>query len=87
MDMQMPELDGLSATAAFRAFEAETGAARTPVIMLTANALDEHVKASLAAGADRHIAKPIRPMELLAAIAMLIRQHDQATPAATQAVA
>ena len=75
MDMQMPELDGLSATAAFRAFEVQTGAERTPVIMLTANALDEHVKASLAAGADRHIAKPIRPMELLEAIALLISQR------------
>jgi len=85
MDMQMPELDGLSATAAFRAFEAETGAAPTPVIMLTANALDEHVKASLAAGADRHIAKPIRPMELLEAIALLISQRGAAAPA--QAVA
>jgi signal transduction histidine kinase/ActR/RegA family two-component response regulator len=74
MDMQMPELDGLSATAEFRAFEAETGAARTPVIMLTANALDEHVKASLAAGADRHLSKPIRPMELLETMAMVIQQ-------------
>ncbi len=85
MDMQMPELDGLSATTAFRAFEAETGAAPTPVIMLTANALDEHVKASLAAGADRHIAKPIRPMELLETIALLISQRGTAAPA--QAVA
>ena len=77
MDMQMPELDGLSATAAFRAFEAQTGAAPTPVIMLTANALDEHVKASLAAGADRHLSKPIRPMELLETMALLI-SHRQA---------
>ena len=85
MDMQMPELDGLSATAAFRAFEAQTGAASTPVIMLTANALDEHVRASLAAGADRHIAKPIRPMELLEAMALLISQRGASSPA--QAVA
>ena len=83
MDMQMPELDGLSATAAFRAFEAQTGAAS--VIMLTANALDEHVRASLAAGADRHIAKPIRPMELLEAMALLISQRGASSPA--QAVA
>ena len=85
MDMQMPELDGLSATAAFRAFEVKTGAAPTPVIMLTANALDEHVKASLAAGADRHLAKPIRPAELLETIALLISQRGAAVSA--QAVA
>ncbi len=76
MDMQMPELDGLSATAAFRELEARTGVPRTPVIMLTANALDEHVKASLAAGADRHLSKPIRPMELLETIAVLLAQKD-----------
>ena len=82
MDMQMPELDGLSATAAFRAFEAQTGAAPTPVIMLTANALDEHVKASLAAGADRHLSKPIRPMELLETMAQLISHRQAAGRAA-----
>ena len=55
MDMQMPELDGLSATAMLRAYERETGLPRTPVIMLTANALDEHVKSSQEAGADLHL--------------------------------
>ncbi|HEY0649263.1 ATP-binding protein, partial [Phenylobacterium sp.] len=60
MDMQMPELDGLSATSQLRAWEREHGLPRTPVIMLTANALDEHVKASLEAGADAHLSKPIR---------------------------
>src|SRR6185369_14257655 len=50
MDMQMPELDGLSATTQLRAWEREQGLPRTPVIMLTANALDEHIKASHDAG-------------------------------------
>jgi signal transduction histidine kinase/CheY-like chemotaxis protein len=68
MDMQMPELDGLSATAQLRAWEREEGLARTPVIMLTANALDEHVKASLEAGADAHLSKPIRADALIEAI-------------------
>jgi len=72
MDMQMPELDGLSATAELRAREAATGAARTPVIMLTANALDEHVNASLAAGADRHLSKPVRAAELIDTITLLV---------------
>ncbi len=72
MDMQMPEMDGLTATAALRAREREQGLARTPVIMLTANALDEHAAASREAGADLHITKPVRPDVLLAAIARVI---------------
>jgi signal transduction histidine kinase/CheY-like chemotaxis protein len=68
MDMQMPEMDGLTATREIRRFEAAEGRARTPVIMLTANALDEHVKASLDAGADRHVSKPLRPDALLLAL-------------------
>jgi signal transduction histidine kinase/CheY-like chemotaxis protein len=75
MDMQMPELDGLAATEAFRRHERETGQGRTPVIMLTANAMDEHVRASLAAGADRHLSKPIRAEDLLHAMAQLILER------------
>jgi signal transduction histidine kinase/CheY-like chemotaxis protein len=80
MDMQMPEMDGLTATAALRARERELGLPRTPVIMLTANALDEHVKASLDAGADLHLAKPIRPDTLIEAI-MHAMAGDAAQPA------
>jgi signal transduction histidine kinase/CheY-like chemotaxis protein len=68
MDMQMPELDGLSATVQLRAWEREQGLPRTPVIMLTANALDEHMKASFEAGADQHLSKPIRADALIEAI-------------------
>ena len=82
MDMQMPEMDGLTATAELRALEAARGLPRTPVIMLTANALDEHVSASLAAGADLHLSKPLRAAELLDAIAALTEgagdPHDAA---------
>jgi len=82
MDMQMPELDGLCATRRLRASEAATGRHRTPVIMLTANAMDEHVRESLAAGADRHIAKPVSPQALLIAIAELLA----AAPASASAL-
>ena len=68
MDMQMPVMDGLSATRAIRALEAEQGRARTPVIMLTANAMAEHIEAGRAAGADGHLAKPVTMDTLFAAI-------------------
>ena len=76
MDMQMPEMDGLTATTRLRERERATGAARTPVIMLTANALDEHVQASLAAGADAHLSKPVRADSLLAAIAAALEPAE-----------
>jgi signal transduction histidine kinase/CheY-like chemotaxis protein len=68
MDMQMPELDGLTATALLRQFERENGLPRTPVIMLTANALDEHMRASHEAGADLHLSKPIHAQALIESI-------------------
>ena len=68
MDMQMPELDGLSATALLREFEREMGLPRTPVIMLTANALDEHIRSSHDAGADLHLSKPIHAQALIESI-------------------
>ena len=69
MDMQMPVMDGLTATAAIRRHEAEHGLTRTPVVMLTANAMVEHVEAGRAAGADAHLAKPVTMASLFAAIA------------------
>ena len=68
MDMQMPELDGLSATVMLREWERQTDAPRTPVIMLTANALDEHIRSSQDAGADLHLSKPIHAQALIESI-------------------
>jgi CheY-like chemotaxis protein len=68
MDMQMPVMDGLTATRAIRDFERAAGQASTPVIMLTANALPEHIEASRAAGAERHLTKPIGASTLLGAL-------------------
>ena len=71
MDMQMPVMDGLTAIRAIRAIEAAGTRARTPIIMLTANALPEHVAQATAAGADRHMAKPLNAAELLNALGNL----------------
>ncbi len=74
MDMQMPVMDGLTATAAIRALEAERGLARTPVVMLTANAMAEHVEAGRVAGADAHLAKPITMDSLFATIETVLAE-------------
>ncbi|AQR63085.1 hypothetical protein BZG35_16560 [Brevundimonas sp. LM2] len=73
MDMQMPVMDGLTATRAIRAHEtAQTTGTRTPIAMLTANALEDHRDAALEAGADLHITKPVTPERLLAGIQRLL---------------
>lgn len=59
MDLQMPVMDGLSATAAIRTDEARSGRRRIPIVGLTANALAEDAAACLSAGMDAHVAKPI----------------------------
>jgi PAS domain S-box-containing protein len=78
MDMQMPVMDGLSAVREIRAHEARSGGARTPIIMLTANAMAEHVEQSLAAGADQHLGKPLRAETLYAAIARALEPQTAA---------
>ncbi|MFC5344660.1 ATP-binding protein [Brevundimonas staleyi] len=70
MDMQMPVMDGLTATRAIRG--AEFGGPRTPIIMLSANAMAEHRYEALASGADLHVAKPVTAASLLAGIAQAV---------------
>jgi signal transduction histidine kinase/ActR/RegA family two-component response regulator len=69
MDMLMPVLDGLGATRQWRALEAAEGRPRMPIVALTANAFDEDVQESLAAGCDAHLTKPISLAALLQALA------------------
>jgi len=59
MDMQMPVMDGLKAIEGIRAIECAENLKRTPIALLTANALAEHRMAGELAGADFHIAKPV----------------------------
>jgi CheY-like chemotaxis protein len=68
MDVQMPEMDGLQATAAIRALEAE-GGPRTPIVALTAHAMRGDEQRCLDAGMDAYATKPIKAEQLLAAIA------------------
>jgi CheY-like chemotaxis protein len=67
MDVQMPGMDGLEATRAIREHE-KAGAARIPIIALTAHAMTGDREQCLAAGMDTYITKPIQPGELQRAI-------------------
>ncbi|MBZ5724771.1 MAG: response regulator [Acidobacteriia bacterium] len=67
MDVQMPEMDGLEATAAIRAAERETGG-HIPIVALTAHAMKGDCDRCLAAGMDGYISKPIQFEELLEAM-------------------
>jgi CheY-like chemotaxis protein len=78
MDMMMPEMDGLAATQAIRAWEKQNNLPRTPIAMLSANAMSEHVQAALAAGCDVHIAKPVTPATLVTGMTeALFMEHDE----------
>ena len=65
MDMHMPVMGGLEATRLIRQLEQEKGLARTPIIAMTAAALEADREACFTAGMDDFIAKPIRTKELL----------------------
>jgi len=69
MDLHMPGMDGLEATRCIRASEAASGAARTPILALTANASIEDREACLAAGMDGFLLKPLDRERLALALA------------------
>ena len=74
MDTHMPVMDGLTATRAIRAMEAGSGGPRTPIVSLTADAMPSQVQEALAAGADRHLAKPITAAALVATMSSAMEQ-------------
>jgi CheY-like chemotaxis protein len=78
MDMQMPVMGGLEATRLIRRGERETGRPHTPILMLSANALNEHREAARQAGADGHIAKPVTVAGLMAAISGVLEREGDA---------
>lgn len=79
MDMQMPVMDGYTATRQIREWEVEKGVStsgRTPIIALTAYALKEDTQKSLDAGCDAHLSKPIKKETLLETMRRYIRPSD-----------
>jgi len=69
----MPVMDGLAATRAIRQGEGRRAdRARTPIVMLSANAMSQHRTDSLAAGADLHLAKPVTAAVLIDGVGLAL---------------
>ena len=71
MDMQMPEMDGIEATKFMRKQDAQRGV-HTPIIMLTAHAMQGDRERFLAAGADGYVTKPVQMEQLEAEISAVM---------------
>ncbi len=76
-DIHMPGMDGIEAARAIRAGEARTGRRRTPIVALTADALDEGKKACQQAGMDGFLTKPVSPAELEEMFLMLFPSEER----------
>jgi signal transduction histidine kinase len=75
MDVQMPVMDGPTATSAIRARERMSGR-RTPILALTANAMAHHQAEYAAAGMDGLVAKPIQLSHLLAEMDRVLGEEE-----------
>ena len=84
MDMQMPVMDGLTAIRRIRELEhAELRTRRTPIAVLSANAMEHHRQQALEAGADVHIPKPVTPQTLVDGLDRALSAAPAAASAAT----
>jgi len=82
MDVQMPLMDGAAAARRIRRLEAEAGRSPTPIIALTANAMEHQVREYRAAGMTGFVAKPVQIGALLEAIAAAVETGAPAGAAA-----
>lgn len=86
MDVQMPEMDGLTATSSIRR-EEEAQGGHVPIVAMTAYAMAGDRERCLQAGMDDYIAKPINPVELMSVIARVCGIEDTYTTGPVAVVA
>ena len=79
MDMQMPVMGGLQATRLIRAFEKEQQRTRTPIIAMTAAAMEDDREACIVSGMDDYLSKPIKVKELFEKL-LLVSAEATAKP-------
>jgi signal transduction histidine kinase/CheY-like chemotaxis protein len=79
MDIQMPKMDGITATRLIRALPPPQG--RVPIVAMTANVLPDQVKQFMQTGMDGHVGKPINQQQLRSAIGKIL---DRAPPPEAQ---
>ncbi|THD59927.1 ATP-binding protein [Phenylobacterium sp.] len=82
MDVQMPQMDGPTATRRIRTREAELGRAPTPIIAVTANAMIHQVASYRAAGMTEVVSKPINVEALFAALLSAVAAQQAQPPIA-----
>ncbi len=80
MDVMLPDGSGFDAAVRIREFERAAGRERSPVVALTANAMQEYRERALAAGMDDYLTKPVRPEALLSAVRKWTPQQLTKTP-------
>jgi len=83
MDVQMPEMDGLAATAAIREREQATGV-HVPVVAMTAHAMKGDRERCIDAGMDDYLSKPVNPRELFRVIDALAKRPKAPDPASPE---
>ena len=77
MDVQMPVMDGLTAATAIRHYEMEHALRRTPIIALTAHAMDGDAARCIAAGMDDYLSKPLQSQRLREVLAMVAAAEER----------
>ena len=78
MDIQMPVMDGLTATREIRRLERQANRAAAPIIIVSASCQPEHIAAGKAAGAQQHLGKPVSAQALVDALKAVLVDEAQA---------